>query len=274
MKFADLHLHTLFSDGTYSPDELISESKRCALSAIAVVDHDTIDGLNPTIEAAKKENIEVIPGIELTSEYEGLEIHILGYLIDYQRKELVEKLDVLKKNRIERVYKIIDKLKDIGIALRPESVFAMAGGGTVGRLHIARALVKEGKVESIFEAFRKYIGDRSPAFCLGFKLSPQEAVKIIRDAGGIPILAHPYSLNNDGLIPKFIDYGLMGLEVYYPEHSQSMINYYSSLAQKYNLLVTGGSDCHGNAKPQAKIGSMKIPYELVERLKEVRSKLA
>lgn len=270
MKFADLHLHTLFSDGTYTPGQLISESAKCGLSAIAVVDHDTVRGIGPAIEAAKPKKIEVIPGIELSAEYEGLEVHILGYLIDYKNKELMERLNILKKNRIERVYKIIEKLKDMGVTLDPETIFNLSKQGTVGRLHIARAMVAEGKVNSVFEAFQKYIGDKCPAYVLGFKFSPDEAIKLIKDAGGISVLAHPYSLNNDDFIIKFIDYGLMGLEVYYPEHSQSMINFYKNLATKHNLLITGGSDCHGKAKPEIKIGSIKIPYDLVEKMKEAK----
>lgn len=270
MKFADLHLHTLFSDGTYTPEELITQSLRVGLSAIAVVDHDTIDGIEPTIEMAKMKNIEVLSGIELSAEYDGLEIHILGYLIDYKRKDLQEKLKFLRKNRIERIYKIVDKLKDIGITLEATAVFDIAKQGTVGRLHVARAMVNAGVVSSTIEAFQKYIGDKSPAYVCNFRFSPIDAIKLIREVGGIPVLAHPYTLNKDDLIPKFIDYGLMGLEVYYPEHRQGMVNFYLGLAQKYNLLVTGGSDCHGNAKPEAKIGSIKIPYALVERLKEAQ----
>lgn len=273
MKFADLHLHTIFSDGTYTPQELISESIKCGLSAVAIVDHDTVEGIQPTIDIAKTQDIEVLPGIELTTEYDSLEIHILGYLIDFKNKELIEKLETLKKNRIERIYKIVDKLKNIGINLESKTIFDIARQGTVGRLHIARAMVAEGKTATVLEAFQKYIGDKCPAYVLGFRFSPNEAIKLIKNVGGIPVLAHPYNLNNDDLILNFIDYGLMGVEVYYPEHSQSMINFYLNLARKHNLLVTGGSDCHGNAKPEIRIGSIKISYELVKRLKEAKFKL-
>ena len=271
MKFADLHLHTVFSDGTYTPEELISASQRAGLSAIAVVDHDTTDGIAPAMAAAEQKDIEVLPGIELSAEYEGSEVHILGYLIDYKDSSLIRRLDILKKNRVERIHKIIEKLKDVGIDLKPESVFSIAGEGTVGRLHVARALVKEKKAASIFESFQKYIGDKCPAFCLGFKFSPLEAINLIKEAQGIPVLAHPYIIHNDELMPKFIDWGIMGLEVYYPEHSQSMINFYLNIAREHNLLVTGGSDCHGKAKPNVKIGCMKVHYELVEKLKAAKS---
>jgi len=273
MNFADLHLHTVFSDGTYTPFEVILESKRVGLFAVSIVDHDTTEGIAPALEIAKTKDIEVLPGIELSTEYEGQEVHILGYLIDCKNQKLIERLETLKKDRVERIYKIIDKLKDIGITLSPESVFDIAKEGSVGRLHIARAMLAEGKVASIFEAFQKYIGDKCPAYILGFRFSPKEAIKLIKDAQGIPVLAHPYSLNNDDLITQFIDYGLMGLEVYYPEHSQSMINFYLGLAKIHNLLITGGSDCHGNAKPGIRIGSIKIPYELVEKLKAAKDRL-
>ena len=131
--------------------------------------------------------------------------------------------------------------------------------------------MKAGLVGSIAEAFRRYIGDKCPAYVCNFRFSPSEAIKLIRDVGGIPVLAHPYTLNRDELIPEFVDCGLMGLEVYYSEHTQGMINLYLALAKEYNLLVTGGSDCHGNAKPEVKIGSVKIPYELVEKLKEAKA---
>ncbi|MDD5432168.1 MAG: PHP domain-containing protein [Candidatus Omnitrophica bacterium] len=272
MKFADLHLHTVYSDGTSTPEELVLESAKRSLSCIAVVDHDTVKGIDGTILAASKENIEVIPGIELSAEYNGLEIHILGYFIDYKNEVLINKLEALRQNRIERVYKITDKLKESGINLNPDSVFGISGMGTVGRMHIARAMVKEGFVNSTYEAFKKYIGDNCPAYVLGFKFSPFEAINLIKDFQGIPVLAHPYIIKNDDLILELIMNGIMGLEIYYPEHSQSMINYYLELAKKYNLVVTGGSDFHGEAKPDVKIGCMKLPYEFVEKMKEARQK--
>lgn len=270
MKFADLHLHTIFSDGTYSPKKLISESIRAGLSAIAIADHDTTSGIAPVLEEAKEKKIEVLEAIELSAECEGAEIHILGYLIDAQNKALSEKLAILKKNRIERIYKIVEKLKGLGINLDPQLVFDIAGIGTAGRLHIARAMVKADLVSSTSEAFQKYIGDKGPAYVLGFRFSPVEAIRLIKEARGIPVLAHPYTLRNDRLLLQLITSGLEGLEVYYPEHSQALINFYLDLAGIHNLLVTGGSDCHGDAKPEIRIGSIKIPYELVEKLKQGR----
>jgi len=273
MKVADLHLHTLFSDGTYTPEELFRESKRAGLSAIAITDHDAISAIEPAIALGQESGIEVIPGIELTAEYDGLEVHILGYLLDHKNKALLEKLDVLKQNRIERIYKITEKLKDIGVNLSAQSVFDIAGRGTPGRLHVARAMAKEGIIQSVYEAFAKYIGDKGPAYVCHFKFTPLEAIKLIKDTGGIPVLAHPYVIGSQELIFEFIQSGIMGLEAYYPEHNLSLTESYLQIAHKYNLVVTGGSDCHGKAKPEVKIGMIKIPYELVDKLKEAKEKL-
>lgn len=271
MKFADLHAHTLASDGTLTPAQLVQEGLKRKLSAIAIVDHDTLDGIAEAIAAAQDTDLEIIPGIELTAQHEGQEIHILGYYLDYHSDALFKQLKLLQANRIERVHKIIKNLRDLGVELNPDAVFKISGKSTVGRMHIARALVGEGKVSSIPEAFRKYIGDKSPAYVLGFTLSVQDAIKMIKDAGGLAVLAHPYLLRNDELIAEFSAYGLDGIEIYYPEHSQSMVNFYLDLAKKLNLLVTGGSDFHGSAKPDIKLGMMKVPLELAEKLRQAKN---
>lgn len=274
MNYADLHMHTLASDGTYPAGRIVTESIKAGLSCIAITDHDTVDSIAPAMESARGQDIEVIPAVEFTCEFNGSEVHILGYLIDYKDAGLLSQLATLRKNRIERIYKIVDKLKAVGVELDPESVFRLSSGsGTIGRLHVARAMVKEAKVGSIYEAFQRYIGDAGPAYVLGFRLSPVEVIRMITDAGGIPVLAHPYLLKSEDLIPEFIRYGIRGLEIYYPEHSQSMINYYLGIAREQGLLVTGGSDFHGSAKPDVKIGSIKIPYELVQKLKEAKQNL-
>ncbi|OGX43789.1 MAG: hypothetical protein A3G38_04305 [Omnitrophica WOR_2 bacterium RIFCSPLOWO2_12_FULL_51_8] len=270
MKFADLHLHTIFSDGTYTPEQLVSESIKAGLSAIAVADHDTVGGITPATEAAKGRGIEVLPAIELSAEYAGREVHILGYLIDQSNGVLLEKLSFLKQNRVQRIYKIIAKLENMGISLKPEAVFELARSGTVGRLHVARALVKEGLAADFSEVFQKYIGDRCPAYELGFKFTPRQAIDLIKQARGIPVLAHPYTVNDDGMLEEIVGCGIMGLEIYYPEHSQSLQNFYLDFAKRHNLLATGGSDCHGEAKSEIKIGSIKVPYPLIEKLKAAR----
>jgi predicted metal-dependent phosphoesterase TrpH len=270
VKFADLHVHTSHSDGTYTSAQLVREGIARGISVLAIVDHDTIEALTEALAEAEGEDLEIIPGIELTAQHENQEIHILGYFLDYRNKELLEKLKLVQLNRIQRVYKMVENLEGLGLKLNPGTVFGISGKATVGRMHIARALVKEGLVGSTSEAFRKYIGDRSPAYVLGFPLSVPEAIKLIQAAGGVAVLAHPYVLHNDALIAEFAGYGLEGIEVYYPEHSQAMVNFYLELAKKLNLLVTGGTDFHGSVKPQIKLGMIKIPLELVEKLRQAK----
>jgi hypothetical protein len=276
MIWADLHMHTRFSDGTLTCGELLAQAEAAGLSCISVTDHDTVDGVTQAQDEGVKREIEVIPGVELTAEYERTELHILGYCIDHTSPFFLKKLQALRQNRVERIYEITQKLKDkLGIVLAPEAVFAVAyEGSTLGRLHVARALVKEGFVSSVYEAFARFIGDKSPAYVAGFKLNPAEAIALIKQAKGVPVLAHPYTVNRDALIPELVSMGLMGLEVFYIEHSQGMVNFYKDLAKKHNLLMTGGSDFHGEAKPDVALGSIKIPYELVEKLKSAKERLA
>lgn len=271
MKYADLHVHTLASDGTYGPQQIVKESIKRGLCAIAIVDHDTLDAIAATIAEAQGQDLEIISGIELTAQYEGLEVHILGYFLDYKNEALLKKLVSMRADRVVRVHKIIDNLAGLGIKLNPQTVFDISGEATVGRMHIARALLKDGHIKSIQEAFRKYIGDKSPAYVLGFSLSVPDAIRMIRDAKGVAVLAHPYLLHDDALITEFASYGLQGMEIYYPEHSQSMVNFYLDLAKQLNLAPTGGSDFHGAAKPNIKLGMIKIPMELVEKLRQLKN---
>jgi predicted metal-dependent phosphoesterase TrpH len=270
MKYADLHVHTCESDGTLEPAQLVKQSLASGLSAIAITDHDTLSAIPKAVAASAGLDLEIVPGIELTSQYEGQEVHILGYFIDCRNRDLLDKLKLIQLNRVERVHKIVSNLKKEGVDLDPGDVFDISGKSTVGRMHIAKALVKKGWVSTPAEAFRKYIGDNSPAYVSGFDLSPAEAIQLIKGAGGAAVLAHPYILHNDELIREFSACGLQGLEVYYPEHSQSMVNFYLGLARELGLLVTGGSDFHGSVKPDVKLGMIKIPFELVEGLRQAR----
>jgi predicted metal-dependent phosphoesterase TrpH len=267
MKFADLHVHSVYSDGTFQPAALVKEAVRQKLSAIALTDHDTVAGLDAAIASGQDCGIEVLPGIELTAEHEGVELHILGYLIDQSNAALLKMLSVIAERRIERVYEMAKKLQEQGIQLLPEAVFACGGAGTIGRMHVAQAMVKDGLVASAGEAFARFIGDKGPAYVAGFHLSPQEAIRLIKDAGGVAALAHPYTITNDELVIELIKQGIKGLEAYYPEHSQSTINFYLKLVQEYDLIAVGGSDFHGAAKPKIKMGAVKVPYSVVEELK-------
>lgn len=266
MKFADLHLHTNLSDGSYSVNELIFAAKKAGLGCIAITDHDTIEGIQPALEIASNE-LEIIPGVELTADVDEREIHILGYFVDYQDVEFTKQLSRFRQVRLNRIFEMSSKLKSLGVEINPQEVIDFAHGASVGRLHLAQVMVKRGIVSTTFEAFQKYIGDTCPAYVSKFKLTPKEAIDFILSSGGIPVLAHPYILPSQDLIEQFVKDGMMGIEVYYPEHTPQMIERYKNIAEKYNLLITGGSDCHGSAKREILIGKIKIPYELVEKLK-------
>jgi hypothetical protein len=273
MKFADLHIHTNFSDSTLSPQEVIQYAHKNNLAAVAITDHDCVDGIEPAIKEALPFNIEVIPGIELTAEIDQAEVHILGYLIDYKQDWFIKKLDEIRSTRVKRIYAMVDKLKTLGVNIQPEEVFELARG-SVGRLHLARVLKNDGFVSSLKEAFDNFLGEQSPAYVARFRLSPKGAIEIISRLSGISVLAHPSTMGKDELIPQLVEHGLDGIEVYYPEQAESVTKYYENLANKYNLLITGGSDCHGLARGEILMGRFKIPYELVEKLKDVRDRIS
>ena len=267
-RFVDLHVHTYFSDSTSSPSEVVARAVKEGFSAIAITDHDNIDGITPTIKVARNFPLEIVPGIELTSEVDGLEVHILGYFFDYKSEKLAKRLSAIKEARIKRIFEMCSRLKDLGVSIEPKEVFDLAGRGSVGRLHLARVLLQKGFIASIAEAFYKYIGDKCPAYVARFYLSPQEAISLIKELGGLAVLAHPYILSNDDLIVEFIQAGLRGIEVYYPEHSTKVKEHFKELAYKHGLLITGGSDCHGSAKQQILMGKIKLPYEFLEKMKQ------
>ncbi|MFH1655137.1 MAG: PHP domain-containing protein [Candidatus Omnitrophota bacterium] len=272
MKFVDLHLHTDFSDSILSAAELVKLAAASGLSAIAITDHDCLEGIEPTKKEAEKFNLEVIPGVELTAEMDGKEVHILGYYINHRDAKLIERLEKMKKIREERIFEMVEKLKEQGVDnIDPQEVLNLSGMGTVGRAHLAVILKQKGWVSSFSEAFQKYIGDNSPAYVGKFKMTPKEAIKTILDSGGIPVLAHPHSLWENNLIPEFVKAGLEGLEVYYPGYSESQIQHYKNLADKFGLLVTGGSDYHGAIKQGIVIGQPRVSYEVVEKLKQAKN---
>jgi len=263
---ADLHVHTRFSDGLDTPEQVVVKAKKLGLKAIAITDHDVIDGIPEALEAKKKHDLQVIPGLEFTTEIPEAEIHILGYFIDCNNAPLKEILEKIQQSRRTRIHKILEKLADIGISIDLNKVLALCGDGSAGRPHVARALIEEGVVKSIREAFHKYLGWKGPAYVPHFKLSPFEAIKYIVDAGGIAVYAHPVISNYDEIIPDLISCGLKGIEVYYPSHSNTAIKHYLDLAKKYGLLVTGGSDYHGSIQDDEKqIGAATISDELFQK---------
>lgn len=264
----DLHIHTTASDGVLSPAQVVRVAIDKGLEAIAITDHDTTDGVDQAVAAASGERLEVIPGIELSAEEGSREVHILGYYIDYRDQTLQERLAVLRRARRERAWKMVKKLETTGTPVSWERVLEIAGETSAfGRPHIAKALLERGYVGSLKEAFDRYIGLRGPAYVSRHKLTPAEAVKIITDAEGLPVLAHPRG--QEDVIPKLAALGLVGLEAYYPSYSREERDLLAKLAEEHNLIATGGSDFHGynGGDPARSLGEVPVPLESLKRLR-------
>ncbi|MBU1026593.1 MAG: PHP domain-containing protein [Candidatus Margulisbacteria bacterium] len=266
---ADLHIHTSFSDGTDSPEEIVELAKKNGLTTIAITDHDVTAGIEPAQKKGKELGIEVISGIELTTELPDTEVHILGYFIDQQHPRLIEVITRIQEGRKERIVKICEKLREQGIEILPEEVFDLAGHYCAGRPHVARALIKKGYIRTFKEAFIKYIGFKGPAYVPHYKLSPAEAIKLINEVGGLAVFGHPALSKCDHLIPDFVAAGLAGIEVFYSSHSESETKHYLELVKKYGLAATGGSDYHGsNGGRLSELGQIKLDDQWVKGLKD------
>ena len=277
--YIDLHIHTTCSDGSLTPSQVVQYAKEKDLKAIAITDHDTIDGNEEALKEGKHQDIEVIPGVEISVDYSPGSMHMLGYFITTDDTTLKEKLTLLQGSRADRNPKIIEKLNELGLALTYDEVVQESGGGQVGRPHIAQVLLQKGYVKNIQEAFDKYLGKGAPAYSDKFRLGAEEAITTIIDAGGIPVLAHPFTLYCKGpeeleeLVKKLVSMGLLGIEVYYSEHNQRQISQYSKLAEQHNLAITGGSDFHGKNMKGIDLGTgrgnLKVPYRLCENLRSL-----
>lgn len=282
MGYIDLHTHSTASDGTFPPREVVRLAKERRLKALALTDHDTIAGLPEAMAAGQEFGIEVIPGVEISARHANGSMHILGYFLDYESEPLARRLTVLQKARQDRNPQIIAKLNQLGIPLTMEQVERLSGGGQVGRPHIARALYEGGYVRSLQEAFDIYLGNDGKAYVSKFRFPPEEAMAMIRDAGGIPVLAHPFTLGLHTsetlrpLLKELMALGLAGIECYYPEHSFGQEALYLFLARELGLLVTGGSDFHGDNKPEVTLGRITcaplLVYDLVVAMKQWRAK--
>ena len=267
MKFADLHLHTRFSDGTFTPEELVWHAQKHGLACIALTDHDTVEGCDRAAAAGAKAGVEFIPGTELTAELGDTEVHIIGYFLDTQNQLLLEKIAKFQAVRQNRIHEMVAALNLIGIPLRAESVFALANCKSPGRPHVARAMVKEKLIGNLDEAFERYLKKGRPAWVPKTKMSALEAVELIHQADGLAVMAQPGLNHNDGIIPELVEAGLDGIECFHTKHSTTMVERYLEFAEKHHLLVTGGSDCHGFSKKAPLIGTVRLPYEHVERLR-------
>jgi len=270
MKFADLHLHTQFSDGTFTPEELVLYAQKSGLACIAVTDHDTVEACVRAAAACAAVRMEFIPGAELTAEHEDIEVHVLGYFLDTENRALLGRIAQFQTVRQQRIYEMVAALNKLGVPLKVEAVFALANCKSPGRPHVARALVKEKLIGSLDEAFERYLKKGRPAWVPKTKMSALESVELIHHAGGLAVMAHPGLNRSDEIIPALVEAGLDGIECFHTKHSTVMSERYLEIAERHHLLVTGGSDCHGFSKNKPLIGTVKLPYEHVERLHAAR----
>jgi len=272
-KNVDLHVHTNFSDGTFSPREAVLHSRKVNLAAIAITDHDCVDGIAPAMDAAKSAGVEIIPGVELSAEVEDFEIHIVGLLIEAQQQWLKDELKKIRQARTVRMEKMVKKLNDLGVGIKLKDVLELSKqDGAIGRLHLARALYKKGFTHSVKEAFDSYIGRDKPCYEKRMIISPKQTIDMIKAVKGIPIYAHPGNMRHDEVIPELVKYGLMGIEAFHIDHSRTDTQHYKKIAEKYNLLLSGGSDCHGTGKGFPLMGMASVPYDVLEKIKQAKLK--
>jgi 3',5'-nucleoside bisphosphate phosphatase len=267
MKSADLHLHTNFSDGTFSPEELVLEAQKSGLACIALTDHDSVEGCARAAAACAAIKIEFIPGTELTAELNDTELHLLGFFFDTQNQKLLSKIARCQTVRQNRIHEMVAAINKLGVPLTAETVFALANCKSPGRPHVARAMVKAGLVKNLDEAFERFLKKGRPAWVPKAKISAFEAIELIHQAGGLAVMAHPGLNRTDEIIPALVDAGMDGIECFHPKHLTAMSEHYLEIAEKFDLLVTGGSDCHGFSKNKPLIGTVRLPYECVEKMK-------
>ncbi|NLB18169.1 MAG: PHP domain-containing protein [Syntrophomonadaceae bacterium] len=265
----DLHVHTTASDGIVPPADVVRRGVELKLEGIAITDHDTVDGIISALEYIDKEGVEfdLIPGIELSIDFDLEEVHLLGYFIDYRNPQLLEKLILFRDARTQRAVKMVEKLNQMGLRVDYDRVREIAVGGLIGRPHVAQVLMEKGYVRTIKEAFEKYLGRGRSAYFPRYKLLPRESIKLIKECGGISILAHPGHIKDQRLVDEMICLGINGIEVFYPEHSEQQTSYYRELSQAKGLLITGGSDFHGESAERNEMGAVRIERRYVEDMK-------
>jgi predicted metal-dependent phosphoesterase TrpH len=273
----DLHLHTTYSDGSLSPTDVLALAQRAGVIALAITDHDTVDGIPEALDAGRQLGIEVIPGIEISSRYKNSELHVLGYFLDWKSTDLSRHTAQLQASRHVRNPRIIEKLNKLGLDITYEEVKGLAASESVGRPHIARILMEKGYVSSAKEAFDRYLAEGAAAYVPRELPSPAEAIAWIRTAGGIPVLAHPTWVTESAeglykLCETLKSEGLGGIEAHYSTHKPEQTSQFLNIARRLDLLVTGGSDFHGITKPDIEVGvgrgRLAVPEKLLEPLKK------
>jgi 3',5'-nucleoside bisphosphate phosphatase len=264
----DLHIHSTASDGKLTPSDIIREAAERGLTTIALADHDSIDGIAPAIRAAQAfPELKVIPGVEISTDIPSGELHMLGYFIDYVDPQFRATLDRFKNSRLQRGQKMVAKLKKLGINVDWQRVQEIAGDSSIGRPHIAQAMLEGGYITSIKQAFTEYLGRNRPAYVEREKMTPEETVELITGAKGLPVLAHPLTLNDPETMTRELKaVGLAGIEAYYNGYTKEEVGRLLRLAERYELIVTGGSDYHGLDSTETAIGGADVPMEAVERL--------
>jgi len=265
----DLHLHSTASDGRFSPAELVHKALERGLTVIALADHDSVDGISPALEAARAfPQIRVIPAVEINTDVPQGEAHILGYFIDYSNHELKTTLEKMRRSRWERAQGMIAKLRGLGININWQRVKEIVGSSTIGRPHIALAMLEKGYITSIREAFSQYIGRDGPAYVERKKITPLKATELVLRTNGLPVLAHPLTVGDpEVMIIELKAAGLIGVEAYYDGYSSDEKRWLENLATRYNLITTGGSDYHGlDDSSETMIGGVEVPLEAVEQL--------
>jgi predicted metal-dependent phosphoesterase TrpH len=268
-KWIDLHVHTTYSDGLLTPEEVVGMAKEKGMTAIGIADHDTINGIPEALETGETNGVEVVTGVELSSQYEGRDIHILGYYFDVDHPKLLQYLKRFRDERGRRAEKMVKNLNDLGVNITMEEVEEKSDGASIGRPHIAEILMEKGFVETFQEAFQRYLGYGSKAYEEKYKIDPENAIALISEAKGLSFLAHPgYSVSND-LIFHFIKSGLDGIEIVHPNIPQNRTQQLHQMVQNHNLLASGGSDCHGGRSGHMCLGDHKIPYAYLEEMRKV-----
>ncbi len=265
--WVDLHVHTYFSDGISSPSEVVKRASELGLKGIAIADHDTVDGLADAINAGKRHNIEVMKCVELSSQYAGKDVHILGYMMDVNHPRLTECLSLFCEERYRRAEKMVQNLNEQGVRIDMEEVTHKAKGRIIGRPHLAEILMEKGYVETFQESFYRYIGYGSKAYEDKFRMAPEKAIGLIAECGGLSFLAHPSSIISDDILLHLIKSGLDGIEIVHPKLTDERTRYLQKIAQNHGLLVSGGSDCHGGRNGYQTMGRYKVPYALMEEIK-------
>ena len=269
MSRVDLHIHSTASDGKFSPEAIVAKAAEHGLTIIALADHDSVDGIAPALEAARAfPQLMVIPCVEISTDMPGGEAHVLGYFIDYNSNELRSALERFRSSRQRRAQGMIAKLRDFGIQLDLQRVQEIASDGSIGRPHIAQAMREKGYITSLKEAFTRYIGQGGPAYVEREKMTPAEAVELIVQSDGLPVLAHPFTVNDpETMIIELKGAGLVGIEAYYNSYTADAIKSLVSLAERHRLIATGGSDYHGlDDSSETGLGGVEVPLSSAERL--------